>query len=610
MRIIPTTVILLLWTTKRLTEATLPGIATFFLPPPPPPTEKVLVVHLPSPSTPQPSSPPQNTPAQQQSGHFQNEFRLHQLEHSTFVSTNNGSGSEQHNSYHLIQQGTPFQKDEVSSSPSHNQNYFPAPQGQGAALSTNYVLPQERSSSSYHQPVPLTFPPSSSLDSHSLPRIISLPPYPSQQLPQKSTYATETDTTSSSSYSFTQGFRPSYGPPKTTKVVRHVSVFVAPPQDSLGQNRQKIRVQGQAEKHVNIIFIKNPDTSKSDVAEIELPPSPEQKTYVYVLNKAQEGPGQVIVNTPEPPKYNPADVFFIRYKNPQGQQQGSYGPPPQQQQHQPSSEYGAPSNQNFNYTLPSYSSVVMSSSLGKQNKSINSTQTTLEAKPTKNTLVAANKQLEEETHYHLHDLNYVISQQRQQQLENKQKEVKLEQQQHGTHNQKGFYEQIPRDSTNGILQINRRKDGGDTDIVDAEEKAKQEHNKRQQEARGIQVIASNAKPVYNTVADIVGDVRHLLSNNANKTTHQSNSSFTGDNSTRNSNSNTAFHDSDDDDSDISVLTKRNLTTITSGDGDDDTGQDKGSTGDVSGRPDDFRPYKYAPALDYNYFGVIGYKAID
>lgn len=222
-----------------------------------------------------------------------------------------------------------------------------------------------------HHPVPLTFPPG--ITSHS--QHHQLQHLPTQSLTQH--------TTSSVSYNFQKDYAQqqgggSYGPPKTTKVLRHVSVFVAPPELPYQNHRPKIRVDtGQPEKHVNIIFIKSPTSKVSSVPEVELPPSPEQKTVVYVLNKEQEESPGVIVNRPEPPKYNPPNVYFIKYKdgnkdvqreqqsgghqgvyeshnNFQQQQQPQLIPPPltvhNSQSQQLPTELVAPSTHKFNYT--------------------------------------------------------------------------------------------------------------------------------------------------------------------------------------------------------------------------------------------------------------------
>lgn len=140
-----------------------------------------------------------------------------------------------------------------------------------------------------------------------------------------------------------------YGPPiHQPRTIKYVSVFVAPPEPVYNNQPQRITIPGQSEKQVNIIFIKNPSSQNGPTAEVDLPPIPEQKTLVYVLNEKRTGAQNIKVNTPHQPKHHKPDVFFVQYKNSQQHHQQptqSYGPtqqysgPPQQNGHQ----------NNFNY---------------------------------------------------------------------------------------------------------------------------------------------------------------------------------------------------------------------------------------------------------------------
>ncbi|CAL8122789.1 unnamed protein product [Orchesella dallaii] len=102
------------------------------------------------------------------------------------------------------------------------------------------------------------------------------------------------------------------------KVFRHISLFVAPQEPE--QNRVRtIQTQGNPDKHVNVIFIKAPSQSNSQQTEVILPEQPEQKTLVYVLVKRPEAAGNnVRVRGPSPTKPSAPEVYFIKYKDGNG----------------------------------------------------------------------------------------------------------------------------------------------------------------------------------------------------------------------------------------------------------------------------------------------------
>jgi len=97
-------------------------------------------------------------------------------------------------------------------------------------------------------------------------------------------------------------------------VRRYVSIHVAP-DDPEDQQARVIRVPGNMDKHVNIIFVKAPSGSSSQNTEVILPEQPEQKTLVYVLVKKAESSSDVKIRAPQPTRPSKPEVFFIRYKN-------------------------------------------------------------------------------------------------------------------------------------------------------------------------------------------------------------------------------------------------------------------------------------------------------
>jgi len=92
------------------------------------------------------------------------------------------------------------------------------------------------------------------------------------------------------------------------QVRRYVSIHVAPDEPESNQNRI-IRVPGNKDKHVNIIFVKAPSMSSAQNTEVILPEQPEHKTLVYVLVKKSEGASDIKIRAPQATRPPKPEVF-------------------------------------------------------------------------------------------------------------------------------------------------------------------------------------------------------------------------------------------------------------------------------------------------------------
>ncbi|CAL8126850.1 unnamed protein product [Orchesella dallaii] len=123
------------------------------------------------------------------------------------------------------------------------------------------------------------------------------------------------------------------------QVHRHVYVHVAP-DDPEDQQARVVRIPSKNDKHVNIIFVKTPSASSSQQTEVILPEQDEQKNIVYVLVRKFDPTTDLKIRAPRPTSPSKPEVFFIRYKDQQQQNQGQQQAPPPQGNPQP--VYGAP----------------------------------------------------------------------------------------------------------------------------------------------------------------------------------------------------------------------------------------------------------------------------
>jgi len=139
------------------------------------------------------------------------------------------------------------------------------------------------------------------------------------------------------------GTKPVYGPPQkefeqqeqqqsesyTPQLFRHVYVHAAPDEPADEQART-IRVPG-GDKHVNIIFVKTPSQSSQSQTEVILPEQDEHKNLVYVLLKKNEAENNIKIRRPEAQRPQKPEVYFIRYKGQEEEQNGGgYSQGPQQ----------------------------------------------------------------------------------------------------------------------------------------------------------------------------------------------------------------------------------------------------------------------------------------
>lgn len=111
--------------------------------------------------------------------------------------------------------------------------------------------------------------------------------------------------------------------PEGGRIFRYVSLFTAPEEPA--PTRTKVLRTGPAtpDKHVNIIFVKPPSPPAEQPTEVLLAPEPERKTIVYVLmKKPVENPDAVRIRAPAPTNPPKPEVFFIPYKDPNGQAPG------------------------------------------------------------------------------------------------------------------------------------------------------------------------------------------------------------------------------------------------------------------------------------------------
>jgi len=125
------------------------------------------------------------------------------------------------------------------------------------------------------------------------------------------------------------------------QIHRHVYVHVAP-DDPEDQQARVVRIPSKNDKHVNIIFVKTPSSSSSQQTEVVLPEQDEQKNIVYVLVRKFDPTTDLKIRAPRPTTPAKPEVYFIRYKNNQenqnGGQPGGQAPPASN----PRPEYGAP----------------------------------------------------------------------------------------------------------------------------------------------------------------------------------------------------------------------------------------------------------------------------
>jgi len=117
------------------------------------------------------------------------------------------------------------------------------------------------------------------------------------------------------------------------------------PEEPVDRQARVIRVPGNQDKHVNIIFVKTAANDFQQQTEVILPEQGQQKTLVYVLSKKGESTSDVKIRGPAPTQPTRPEVYFIRYKNEQQQQQQQQIPaevPAALPVRSPSNAYGAP----------------------------------------------------------------------------------------------------------------------------------------------------------------------------------------------------------------------------------------------------------------------------
>ncbi|CAL8126860.1 unnamed protein product [Orchesella dallaii] len=100
------------------------------------------------------------------------------------------------------------------------------------------------------------------------------------------------------------------------KVYKHISVHV--PAEDLDEEvsaPKVVKVTKKPEKHLKVIFIKPPETP-TPKTEVEVSPTPQHKTLVYLLSQSGGTRTPIKLVSPTPFKPTPPQVYFLRYKDP------------------------------------------------------------------------------------------------------------------------------------------------------------------------------------------------------------------------------------------------------------------------------------------------------
>ncbi|XP_012278115.1 extensin-3-like [Orussus abietinus] len=139
----------------------------------------------------------------------------------------------------------------------------------------------------------------------------------------------------------------SYGPPirqQQPVVHKHVYVHVPPPEAPEYKPPKYTAPPQPPQKHYKIVFIKAPTPPTPTAPALPALPLPdEEKTLIYVLVKKPEEAPEVVLPTQPPTQPSKPEVYFIRYKTQEQQQNAEYGPPPPSApQSPPPDSYGAP----------------------------------------------------------------------------------------------------------------------------------------------------------------------------------------------------------------------------------------------------------------------------
>lgn len=105
----------------------------------------------------------------------------------------------------------------------------------------------------------------------------------------------------------------------TPQVFKHIYVHAAE-DEAPDQQSRVIKVPG-GDKHVNIIFVKTPSQSSQAQTEVILPEQDEHKNLVYVLLKKNTAENNIRIRRPQAQQPQKPEVYFIRYKDQEQQQQ-------------------------------------------------------------------------------------------------------------------------------------------------------------------------------------------------------------------------------------------------------------------------------------------------
>ncbi|ODN03275.1 hypothetical protein Ocin01_03383 [Orchesella cincta] len=108
------------------------------------------------------------------------------------------------------------------------------------------------------------------------------------------------------------------GGPTTTRIAgikKYVTIHTPPSRFDEPQQPKVIRVGGEPEKHVNIVFVKLQSPTSSKKTEVILPEPPQHKNIVYILLQKQEPLDNIRIVRPPAKRENP-EIYFIRYRSP------------------------------------------------------------------------------------------------------------------------------------------------------------------------------------------------------------------------------------------------------------------------------------------------------
>ena len=105
-------------------------------------------------------------------------------------------------------------------------------------------------------------------------------------------------------------------------MIRYVHTAPDEPVDS---QAKVLRVPGNQDKHVNIVFVKTASANSQQQTEVILPQQGQQKTLVYVLTRKPDSTSDVRIRGPSPTQPAKPEVYFIRYTGEGGSSGGAGG---------------------------------------------------------------------------------------------------------------------------------------------------------------------------------------------------------------------------------------------------------------------------------------------